>query len=82
LTFDDFKLGLRNDIFKCISLLNGSFLEVTIGGFLKDRVKTIVIAPRWPPQSLKLLFIFRSIEKNRSDRRLTSETNWLAKDQL
>jgi hypothetical protein len=41
LEFVNFKALLKSGIFKCICWLNGSFLRVMIGDFLKEEVETI-----------------------------------------
>jgi hypothetical protein len=48
LEFDNFKPRLKSVVFKCISLLNGSFLRVMIGVFWKSEVKTFVMVPMSP----------------------------------
>jgi hypothetical protein len=48
LKFDNFKPRLESGIFKCISWLNDSFFESDDRGFLKEGVKTYLMAPISP----------------------------------
>jgi hypothetical protein len=60
LEFDNFKPRLKSGIFKCISWLNGSFFGCDDPGFLKERVKTYLIAPRSPLNSPIFFSFFAS----------------------
>ncbi len=51
LDFDIFKPRFKNDIFKCISWLNGSFFEGNDRGFLKEEVKAYLMVPLSPINS-------------------------------
>ncbi len=51
LEIDTFKPWLQSGNFKCISLLNGSFFGGDDRGFLKERIKTYLMALMSPPNS-------------------------------
>ncbi len=55
LEFDNFKSRLQSGIFRCISWLNSSFFRGGDRGFLKEEVKTYLMAPMLP---LKLSIFF------------------------
>ncbi len=48
LGFDNFKPWLESNIFKCISCLNGLFFGGDVRGFLKEGVRTYLMAPMSP----------------------------------
>jgi hypothetical protein len=61
LEFDIFKPRLKSGIFKCIFWLNGSFFGGDDRGFLKEVVKTYLMAPMSLLDSPTLFSVFSSI---------------------